>query len=242
VRAIVLRLPIPTSRRSRYYAVSGGLHVAFALVLILSPLFRPARATIDSPLVVDVVGALPSPARAEARPEPAKPEPEPEPPPPREPAEGVRAAAEDVPAEPEPKEPETDTRADPEPAAPEPAARPSAEGIDTPAVGGAITSVGLDELEHAWYRDSVIAALQGQWVRPVLERAEGDWAVTVAFEIARDGTARDPRIEVPSGVPSLDRSALRAVADASPFPPLPSSWREPVVTAQIIFRLHPGEY
>jgi TonB family protein len=242
VKAVVLRLPFPTSPRSRYYLISGGLHVAFAVVLILSPLLRPSRPMIDSPLIVDVVGSLPEPAQAIARPEPAKPEPEPTQPP--EPAEGVRAASEDVPAKPEPKE--TEEKPEPEPVQPKPTTPPAetsqAPTVGTQGVGGAITSVGLGEMEHAWYRDSVVAALQSRWVRPVLERGEQNWAVTVAFEIVRDGSARNARIEVASGVPSLDRSALRAIADASPFPPLPSSWREPVVNAQIVFRLDPGEF
>ena len=241
MKSLVLRLPVPSSPRSRYYLVSGGLHVAFAAVLFLSPLLRPSRATIDSPLVVDVVGALPSPETAAARHEPVKPEPEPKPPP--EPAEGVRAASEDVPAKPEPKEPEEKPEPAPVPPKPvtPPAETPQPARIGAQGVGGAITSVGLGEMEHAWYRDSVVAALQSRWIRPVLERGEQDWQVTVAFEITRDGTARNPRVVVPSGVPSLDRSALRAIADASPFPPLPSSWREPAVTAQIVFRLYPGE-
>jgi len=242
VKALVLRLPFPTSPRSRYYLISGGLHVAFAVVLILSPLLRPSRPVIDSPLIVDVVGSLPEPAQATARVEPAKPEPVPQPPP--EPAEGVRAASEDVPAKPEPKEPEEKPEpatVQPKPATP-PAETPQPASVGAQGVGGAITSVGLGEMEHAWYRDSVVAALQSRWVRPVLERGEENWTVTVAFEIVRDGSARNARVEVASGVPSLDRSALRAIADASPFPPLPSSWREPTVTAQIVFRLDPGEF
>jgi TonB family protein len=47
------------------------------------------------------------------------------------------------------------------------------------------------------------------------------------------------RVEQTSGVPSLDRSALRAVADATPLPPLPKNWGPPVLPATFVFRLHP---
>ena len=77
--------------------------------------------------------------------------------------------------------------------------------------------------QAAWYRDSVVAALRSQWERPILEGSRGTLEVTVAFEILPDGTVRNLRIDTTSGVPSLDRSALRAVADASPLPPLPGT-------------------
>ena len=77
-------------------------------------------------------------------------------------------------------------------------------------------------------------------MRPVFESRE-KLEVTIAFEILRDGDVGNVRIASSSGVPSLDRSALRAVVDASPLPPLPSSWREPSVSAQFLFRWLPGD-
>ena len=100
--------------------------------------------------------------------------------------------------------------------------------------------VDLGALGHAWYRDSVAAALRRHWVRPVLETRDAI-EVTVTFEILRDGTVRNVRLGAASGVPSLDRSAQRAVVDASPLPPLPTSWRDPSVTAEFLFRWLPGE-
>ena len=60
-----------------------------------------------------------------------------------------------------------------------------------------------------------------------------------AFEIARDGSVRGTRIDTSSGVPSLDRSALRAVSDASPLPPLPATWKDATLPAVFVFRLYP---
>jgi protein TonB len=65
------------------------------------------------------------------------------------------------------------------------------------------------------------------------------YEVTVAFDIARDGSVLGLRIDQPSGIESLDRSALRAVRDASPLPPLPRTWSGNVLSARFVFRLYP---
>jgi protein TonB len=75
----------------------------------------------------------------------------------------------------------------------------------------------------------------------VLEGASGVLTVTVTFDVRRDGTVANATVETESGVPSLDRSALRAVADASPLPPLPSSFKDSSVPARYEFELTPGE-
>ena len=82
---------------------------------------------------------------------------------------------------------------------------------------------------------------RGRWVRPILEDASGPIAATVVFEIRRDGSVADVRIEVSSGVPVMDRSVLRAVLESAPLPALPSSWREPSLSARYEFRFRPGE-
>jgi TonB family protein len=137
----------------------------------------------------------------------------------------------------------------------EPSAAPAVEGPPVPSPGGVvagpggaqgsgadgITALDLGDAEFAWYRGSVTAALRSRWIRPVLEDTEDTIAATVAFEVRRDGTVQDVRVEVSSGVPAMDRSVLRAVIEASPLPPLPSSWREPTLPARFEFRWHPGE-
>ena len=83
------------------------------------------------------------------------------------------------------------------------------------------------------------AALYSNWQRPILSGLREEAEVTVAFDIQRDGRIARLRVETGSGVPSLDRSALRAVSDASPLPALPSNWREPTLEALFVFRLYP---
>lgn len=127
--------------------------------------------------------------------------------------------------------------------------RPSAAagGADSPAgagppgsAGSSIVAVEGGDARFAWYRDRVISAIQSRWVRPVLEGSSGTLSVVVTFEIDRDGTVRNVEVRTSSGVPSLDRSALAAVEDASPLPPLPAAWGAPPYPARFEFRWSPA--
>ena len=91
---------------------------------------------------------------------------------------------------------------------------------------------------HPWYRASVTSSLYSYWKRPILSGNLTTLEVTVEFEILRDGAVGKLQITTSSGVPSLDRSVLRAVADASPLPPLPAQWEDSTLPARFIFKLH----
>ena len=94
----------------------------------------------------------------------------------------------------------------------------------------------------AWWKASLTAALGSHWVKPVLEGAEAVYSVTISFDVLRDGTVRNFRIESPSGIPSLDRSVERAVVDSVPLPTLPANWGEPVFSARYRFDLRAGDF
>jgi TonB family protein len=59
-------------------------------------------------------------------------------------------------------------------------------------------------------------------------------------EIQRDGTIAVPRIEQSSGSSFYDRAALRAISEASPFPPLPADWSKPALRVLFNFELKHG--
>ena len=149
----------------------------------------------------------------------------------------------------EEKEPEEPLRATsdapaPGPARPDTAAPPTSGttgGPGGPATGEAVSGgvVGGDP-RWGWYNRLVKARLMEVWRRPALEH-DAPMTVTVIFDIRRDGTVQGVEITHPSGAPSLDRSALRAVTDAAPLPPFPSSIRDPVKGFRWNFRLHPSE-
>src|SRR5262249_29641243 len=62
----------------------------------------------------------------------------------------------------------------------------------------------------------------------------------VLFEIQRDGSIRPPRIGQTSGNALYDQAALRAIVEASPFPPLPREWPKPSLTVEMTFQLEPA--
>ena len=151
---------------------------------------------------------------------------------------------------PKPKKKKKETEKPNEPEVESPTPQETVDGPATeppqtePAAGtttdaqASIASVGLEEVRHAWYRSAVVNALHSTWIRPILAGRAETLEATIEFDIVRNGTAYNPRVVVSSGFPALDRSAQRAVSDASPFPPLPNSWPEPVVTVHMVFRLH----
>lgn len=61
--------------------------------------------------------------------------------------------------------------------------------------------------------------------------------VIVTFTIQRSGETRDVRVAQSSGNVMLDRSALRAIADASPLPPLPPGYERDSATIEFQFFL-----
>ncbi len=108
-------------------------------------------------------------------------------------------------------------------------------------IGGSIGSVGAEDVQFGWYRASVIALLQSHWTRPVLEGVRQTLSVIVTFEVEGDGRVENVQVETSSGIPSLDRSAQRAVQDSSPLPPLPTGLGKPPFAARFEFRWSPGQ-
>jgi TonB family protein len=102
-----------------------------------------------------------------------------------------------------------------------------------------VSAGGFEDASLAWYRSALANALYGAWKRPIVSGLTQAVEVRVSFEIMRDGNVRGLRIDESSGVPMLDRSALRAVSDASPLPALPATMGAPYVPASIVFRLYP---
>jgi TonB family protein len=219
------------------------VHATLIVLLVLLPRLTRGPQIPENALFVELAPAFPSRAAAEAPSVEA-----PAPPPVAEPDEGVRMETSAPPKKLEPLEEvkpvEKPPEPKPEPASPAPdpgeaGEGPGAEVLGGPDAGHSISPLAGGEVEFAWYRASVTAALYSNWQRPILTGLREPIEVGVSFEIARDGRVVNLQVEAPSGVPSLDRSALRAVSDASPLPPLPSNWRQPRLEAVFVFRLYP---
>ena len=186
--------------------------------------------------------ALPEPAPREARaPEPLK-LPEATPTLPRA---APRAAALPRPGEKElpPLASPSETRPAPTPpAAAKPAETPREARPAPPPPAGQVTgsssgagtlTIDVSDFPHAWYLRQVLQKVEDRWQRQG-QPAEPPQKPFVLVEIQRDGSIRAPKIERSSGNAFYDQAALRAIADASPFPPLPQDWSRP--SLRVLFR------
>ena len=238
----------PSSPARRFIVGSLIVHVVLAVAIVWIPGLRRGQRLPANATVVELVAALPGP-RTVAPPAPAAREAPPVPPAPT-PAPTPKGVSVPKPSAkpkktPERKEPVV-PQATPAPPSPETGGEPQAAAhagaggeAGSAASGGSVSAFELGDAAFAWYRGAVANALYGAWRRPIVSGLVQPVEVRVAFEIMRDGNVRGLRIEQSSGVPVLDRSALRAVGDASPLPALPASLSEPYLPASIVFRLYP---
>ena len=248
---LVLRLPRGRSTLSVFVAGSIAAHVILTLAVILVPLGRRHAAAASDSMVVELAGPMPGPAAGGSAAPPA-PKPEPPAPPAPKPEPQGPTVVEPPKEKKDKKKDETKERkppaAEPQVTKPAPPSPPSSGRPGPPgAPGGGVVggsgggAGGSGSSELGWYWASVTAAIRSHWVRPVLEGGSGVLTVTITFEVRRDGTVANVAVETGSGVPSLDRSALRAVADAAPLPPIPTSSGEASLPARYQFELTPGE-
>jgi protein TonB len=233
-------------------AAAALLHAAaVALVFLLPRLAPPPPALSFVPVQIIPAQAL-GVRRPASRPKaekPKPPQPEPARPEPEKPA--ATPPREDVPVLP----PERPQKARPEPAPPaqsgtatnpagiaaqgtpdgEAGRRGSAEGspLGTSAFGSAIAGLDNPDFRFGYYLDQLLSAIDAKWTRPPL--GDGVEAV-ISFRIERDGSLADLQVAESSGYHSFDLAALRAVQNASPFPPLPRAYRHDSLGVNLIIR------
>ncbi len=184
---------------------------------------------------------------AEPEPEPPPPEPEPEPEP-----EGDTAVPENVRPDPDPPKPEPEPEKEPpkpkldrkkpppreEETPAEPGDGAGAPGPSAGDAGGAVGGVVGLGTQYDYYNQQLVNALLRSWKKPVLAGLRRPLVTVAAYEIANDGSVRNLRIVESSGVPTMDRSVLRAIGEAS-LPPLPPQLRGAPRSVQSAFELTP---
>jgi len=88
------------------------------------------------------------------------------------------------------------------------------------------------------------------YLRQILGRVEAAWkrqnqvteppqVPSACVEILRDGSIRALTVHKSSSNASYDQAALRAIIEASPFPPLPQEWPKASLRILITFRFQP---
>jgi protein TonB len=105
-----------------------------------------------------------------------------------------------------------------------------------PGAGGTagIGGLKLDQADFKYpvYIERMVMIISLNWFKPAQSVHTNP---VVHFQIERDGTITDARIVVPSGMPYVDRAALRAVIASSPLPPLPAEYAGPHLGIQVVF-------
>lgn len=208
------------------------LHVSVAAAFIYSSMIHPVRFVSPRTVAVRLLpaGSLKggeAPAPAPAPPPDTKkilrPAPEDEPPPPTD-----KAVL--LPGKEDKKKPATPSHPAPErPRAPDVSLPSSGESSGGGAGGavGAGGSVGVSgaafdsDFQFSYYVERMLVAIGMNWFKP---SQAGSISPVIHFRIEKDGTISDASIERSSGLPFVDRAALRAVLSSSPLPPLPAEY------------------
>jgi periplasmic protein TonB len=111
---------------------------------------------------------------------------------------------------------------------------PTGQGPPVKAAAGSPTGIsgaGPPAADFAWIRDAIQHAI----AYPATARRNGwEGEVVVAFQILSDGSVRDVRVVQGSGHAALDRGAIEAVRNASPFHRSPV---EAEVITPVVYRL-----
>ena len=76
-----------------------------------------------------------------------------------------------------------------------------------------------------WYVESVQRRISSNWMLSGVDPSVR-WAprVEISFDVLRNGTVVNIQMTRSSGIPSVDRSAIRAIQDSSPLDRLPSDY------------------
>jgi TonB family protein len=125
------------------------------------------------------------------------------------------------------------------------AAKPGVEPIklgrpNSPTTSTGSIAVDASDFPFTYYLRLIQSKIGERWAPP-RAAATGGERVTVLFEIQRDGQVREPTVERSSGNALYDQSALRAVTEASPFPPLPPEFKASSLRVHFGFEFQPGQ-
>ena len=123
-----------------------------------------------------------------------------------------------------------------------PVAGLAAGGEGTPGGSGAGGAGGmLDDatFQYGWYLSNMSSIFSRNWTRPIKPDLDRTLRAVVHFRIQKDGHLTEIVLETPSGDASLDRSALRAIQDSNPLPPLPYQYGKDSLGVRFFFDLVP---
>ena len=137
-------------------------------------------------------------------------------------------ALDPVPPPAPPPEPERPHAVSPPLATPQPPTTPEASRV----------SLDVGDVPFTYYLRQLQAKISQRWTPPG-PATPGQAKAIVVFAIARDGSIAEPALEQSSGNARYDESALRAVAEAVPLPPLPLEFKPASLRVHLGFEVAP---
>jgi protein TonB len=115
----------------------------------------------------------------------------------------------------------------------------SGAGGGTGGAGGGSGSgepFGVSSFPFTYYLQFLSEKVSSSWFTSLVDPGvSGQFQTQVYFKIYRNGQIADLKVEVSSGIPSFDLSALRAIQTAAPFPPLPSEYDGQYLGIHLVF-------
>ena len=105
--------------------------------------------------------------------------------------------------------------------------KPEDKPMDVSMHEGSQTEVVVDapRFPYSYYLSAIERKVSENWLSTQGGR-DGGISCIVYFRLSRNGRVGELRVETPSGNSHFDRSALRAIRSADPFPPLPRAFGE----------------
>jgi len=80
--------------------------------------------------------------------------------------------------------------------------------------------------QYGWYVDAITRAISQNWLKSLVDTSISRAPrVYLSFDVGRNGKISNIGVQQSSGIPSLDRSAQRAVYASDPLPALPPDYR-----------------
>lgn len=175
-------------------------------------------------------------------PEVTEPEPEtkPDPTPVQEETKPVERVPETIRPQKEEKDPQEEARKPekkPEPVKPEVKKEPVVETPAQPTVtASGPVSVEIENFAFSYYLAIIESKVGGRWAPPRGIVGSERPHVIIRFDVMRDGKIAGAEITRSSGISFFDISAMRAVNDANPLPPLPKGYEDDRLQINYIFR------
>lgn len=114
-----------------------------------------------------------------------------------------------------------------------------AQGTGTGGAGGSGGMVDDPAFQFGWYVSHIQSIVSRNWSQPILQDIRASLVAVVHFRVHKDGSVDEIVLERSSGDSVLDRSAVRALQDSNPLPPLPFQWSKESIGFRFEFEIHP---